>query len=159
MQTPFVRISSISENLDCVPTVAQWHWTEWGHTDPRGSLESWTTGLKERTNPNRIPATYLAFEDNTPIGTAVLVEHDMDTRMDLSPWLAGVYVRPEHRGRGVASALCTHAMREAERFGARVLYLYSGSAVPLYQRLGWQEFGTEFYEGRDVVLMRTVLGS
>lgn len=152
-----MEISSIADHLELLPTVARWHWDEWGHVDPDGSLETWTAGLAERTNRDCIPATFLAFEGGTPVGSAVLVEHDMETRRDLSPWLAGVYVLPAYRGAGVASALCTHATREAARWGFLELYLHTHSAVPLYQKLGWKGIGTEFYEGRDVALMHVEL--
>jgi GNAT superfamily N-acetyltransferase len=152
-----VRVESIADHLELVPVIARWHWNEWGHTDRGGSLESWTAGLGERTNRDRVPTMFVAFLGDVPVGSSVLVEHDMDTRLDLSPWLAGIYVLPEHRRKGVASALVERAMAEASRFGVGRLYLYTRSAVALYETLGWRAFGSEHYEGRDVVLMSVEL--
>jgi GNAT superfamily N-acetyltransferase len=53
----------------------------------------------------------------------MLVAHDMDTRMDLSPWLAGVFVAPHHRRRGVGAALVQRIIDEATGLGVEQLYL------------------------------------
>lgn len=150
------RIESLAGHPSLVATVAGWHWSEWGHVDPGGSLESWTEGLHARTNRNRIPATYVAFVGDEPVGSVVLVDHDMPDREDLAhlrPWLAGLFVPSEFRGLGVGSALIRHAEAEAARFGVTRLYLYTGIAAPLYQRLGWTELSTTTYEGQPVSIL------
>lgn len=147
------RTVGIAEHLELVSTIARWHWDEWGHHDPAGSLESWTAALAQRTNAAGIPTTFVALENNAPIGSTCLVEHDMLTRRDLTPWLAGVFVLPEHRRRGVGSALVTHAVEKAAAFGIERLFLYTNGAEPLYAKLGWREREHEFYEGRTVTIM------
>ncbi len=148
-----VRIESIADHFDLVETIAAWHWAEWGHVDPTGSLESWTDGLRSRTNRDRIPTTYVALGDDQLLGSVTLVAHDMDTRRDLSPWLAGLYVVPAHRGMGVGSALVRHAVALAGAMGVERLYLYTGPAHGFYERLGWQTIAHESYEGASVVIM------
>jgi GNAT superfamily N-acetyltransferase len=148
-----VEIASIADHIHLVPIIAKWHWDEWGHTDPGGSLHSWTEGLSRRTNRDRIPTTYVALERGEPLGSATIVEHDMSVRLDLTPWLAGVYVKPEHRGRRVGAPLVSHAMRQAAQMGVNRLYLYTASARDFYQKLGWAEIATDFYEGRPVCIM------
>jgi GNAT superfamily N-acetyltransferase len=148
-----VRIASIADHLELVDTIARWHWNEWGHSDPDGSLQSWTEGLRERTNRDSIPTTYVALHDDKPIGSVTLVEHDMSTRLDLSPWVAGVYVKPQHRGRGVGSALVQHAVAEAANMGVKRLYLYTNPAREFYEKLGWRHVADDFYEGQPVIIM------
>jgi GNAT superfamily N-acetyltransferase len=148
-----LRIVGIAERLELVPTIARWHWEEWGHHDPAGSLESWTAGLSQRTRAAGIPTTFVALEEDLPIGSACLVEHDMTTRPDLSPWLAGVFVVPEHRRSGVGSALVNHAAARAAAFGVSTLFLYTNGAEAVYARLGWRVRERELYEGRTVTIM------
>jgi GNAT superfamily N-acetyltransferase len=148
-----VRIESIADHLGLVDTIARWHWDEWGHSDPAGSLQSWTEGLRERTKRGEIPTTYIALHDDKPIGSVTLVEHDMSKRLDLSPWLAGVYVKPEHRGRGVGSALVQHAVAEAAKMGIKRLYLYTNPAKEFYEKLGWRHVADDYYEGQPVFIM------
>jgi GNAT superfamily N-acetyltransferase len=148
-----VRIESLADHLELTPLVARWHWEEWGRHDPGGSLEAWTVGLARRTERGRVPTTYLALDGGDPVGSATLVACDMLTRCDLSPWLAGVYVLPVARGRGVASALVRHAVRRAGGMGVPRLYLYTASASGLYRKLGWRSLETTEYEGARVTIM------
>lgn len=134
--------------------IAQWHWGEWGHLDPDGSLESWTAGLELRTNRDSVPTTLVALTGDTLAGSVTLVEHDMDTRRDLSPWLAGLFVHPDYRSQGVGSALTIAARKKAGSLGIPTLYLYTRSALGLYERLGWTAVTTEHYEGRNVTIMQ-----
>lgn len=52
--------------------------------------------------------------------------------------IQSVFVVPEHRGRGIGSALVRAATEEAVRHGARRVTVHSGRrAVPAYERLGF----------------------
>ena len=95
----------------------------------------------------------MALEGDELLGSVSLNECDMDTRADLTPWLGGLLVKPEARGRGVATALVRHLEERAGGMGVRRLYLYTNSARGLYQKLGWQVMGLEQYEGKIVTLM------
>jgi GNAT superfamily N-acetyltransferase len=148
-----MRVESIADHLDLVDTIARWHWDEWGHHDPGGTVESWAEGLRQRTNRDRVPTTYVALEGEELLGSATLVDNDMSTRPDLSPWVAGVYVKPERRGQGVGSALMRHVVYEAAEMGIEKLYLYTGGARVFYENLGWRYLESEYYEGRTVSIM------
>jgi GNAT superfamily N-acetyltransferase len=57
----------------------------------------------------------------------------------LSADVQSVFVVPEHRGRGVGSALVDAAAEHAARLGALRVTVHSGrKAVPVYERLGFQ---------------------
>jgi GNAT superfamily N-acetyltransferase len=149
-----MQIESIADHLDWVPLIAGWHWHEWGDTDPLGSQAQWTQGLSERTLRDQIPTTYVAVERGHPVGSVTLVEHDMEIRLDLSPWLAGVYVQPQSRLHGVGSALVRHALGQVQRLGFPALYLYTHSARPFYEHLGWEVREDTVYHERPVTIMR-----
>ena len=69
------------------------------------------------------------------VGTASLIFDDLegDPR---NPWLASVYVPPEHRGKGIASALVGVVEDAARRLGYARLYLFTTSATALYAAPG-----------------------
>jgi GNAT superfamily N-acetyltransferase len=133
--------------------VAQWHFGEWGHHYPGGTVDGWLDHIRTRMNADRIPMTVIALDDGEPIGTAALTDHDMETHRELSPWLGGVYVVPAARGRGVARALVGDVIDRAAAFGVSVLYLYTNGAEGLYQKLDWRVLSREPYMGRDVTIM------
>jgi GNAT superfamily N-acetyltransferase len=151
--TGHVRIESIADHLETIETIARWHWEAWGHADPEGSLATWTAGLRQRTNRATIPTTYVALAGDDLPGSVTLVRHDMTTRRELSPWLAGLYVVPSFRGRSVGSALVRHAVSQAATLGAPRLYLHTATAQGLYSRLGWRPIATEWYEGESATVM------
>ena len=154
-----VRIELLADHPDWVPLIAQWHWDEWGHLDPEGSLEKWTDALAGRSNRDKIPMTLVAVENGKPIGSASLEEHDMETRKDLTPWLSGVYVKSACRQRGIASRLLQAALAKARHLGVETLYLYTRSASGLYQKFGWVGFENCQYQGREVTIMACQLNT
>lgn len=149
-----MKIALLADYPDEVRTVARWHWEEWGHLNPNGSFDLTPEKVSKRVNRDRVPLAYLALEGGSPVGTASLVEHDMEGREDLSPWLAGVYVHPDYRNRGVASRLILRICDVAESFGLSELFLYTNTANELYGKLGWNEIREEPYRGRMVKIMR-----
>lgn len=149
-----MHIELLADCAELLPLIARWHWGEWGHHNPQGSYERTLDRLSRRANRDRIPLTYIALEGDDPIGTASLVEHDMESRKDLSPWLAGVYVDPAYRRQGVASALVRKVCEAAESLGVQTLYLYTNTAAILYQQLGWEPMMEQEYRGKRVQIMK-----
>jgi GNAT superfamily N-acetyltransferase len=162
--TTQIRIASLADHLDLVPTVAQWLHQEWDYLYPGGSLQTRTKQVYERAQPSGIPTVFIALNEETPVGTSCLLVYDsavdraieaahtadaargqadlkwLETRTIPTPWLASVYVVPEYRRRGIASRLVRHTMQAAQRMGVDTLYLYTDTddAEALYRSLGWQ---------------------
>ncbi|QYO76840.1 GNAT family N-acetyltransferase [Devosia salina] len=72
-------------------------------------------------------------------------------------WMIQVYVRPEHRGSGMAQALVEHLVHHASQHVLQVhLGVWSENvpAIKLYERLGFETYGTEprylFVNGRFI---------
>jgi GNAT superfamily N-acetyltransferase len=156
-------IEPLSRHPELVPVAAEWHWSEWGHTDPGGSLESWTAALGGQADASEIPGTLIALADGSPVGVVCLVAEDMlgyAPAAGLTPWVKGLYVIRAARGRGHGERLTRRCEAWAATLGHDALYLYTerGSAAQaLYQRLGWQTIDTGKYEDIDVSVMRTGL--
>jgi len=158
-----VLVEPLSEHPELIPVAAEWHFTEWGHTDPGGSLETWTAGLARQAGAEEIPGTLIALVDGAAAGVACLVARDMPGHRPaagLTPWLKGLYVAPPMRRTGVGGVLMRRCEAWAASLGHQFLYLYterSSGARLLYERLGWQVMHTARYEGLDMTVMRTVL--
>ncbi len=72
-----ITVEPLSNYPDAVPMVAEWHFIEWGHTDPGGSLEAWTAGMASQASADKIPGTLIAVADGTPVGVVCLTGQDM----------------------------------------------------------------------------------
>lgn len=147
------RILAVSEHPELAPQVAAWLVEAFGR--PGGRTVEQLTALI-LSPPNGPEDSFVLYDGDTPAGTASLAHDDLDSRPDLTPWLAGVYVPPQHRGRGHAAALVRHVEGVARAAGVATLWLYTWTAAPLYARLGWVEAGREIEPKRNqpVVLMR-----
>jgi predicted N-acetyltransferase YhbS len=131
-----VRIGYLADHLHLAESVAEWLYREWF----RGlslSLEGTEEVLRARAQRDALPVGLVALEDGEPVGTASLVLDTLPNDWECSPFLAGVYVRPAHRGRGIGGQLCRHALIEARRLGIGRLYLYTPGQEAFYIRLGW----------------------
>src|ERR1035438_8264202 len=61
-------LSALSDYPEFVPVVARWHWQEWGHAGPGGTLQSWTAGLARQAGADQIPGTVIAVAHGIPLG-------------------------------------------------------------------------------------------
>lgn len=73
-------------------------------------------------------------------------------------WLALVYTKPEYRKNGYGVMLCKYIQDHARKLGIDELYLFTDTAEPFYERLGWEQFEAGVLMGeRIVTVMRTSL--
>jgi GNAT superfamily N-acetyltransferase len=145
----------LANRADAVPVVARWYFDEWGHSAPESSFEKTCESLQSRLNRDRIPLLLLAIEGDRVVGAAELKPHEMlSVYPEKEPWLGGVFVAPESRGKGIASQLAARIAGIARAFGVEQLYLQTTALDGgLYARLGWRPLEQVHYRGEDVLLM------
>jgi len=148
-----VSIHSLAERPGLIPTVASWHWDAWGHGDPDGSLAAWVDRLRRKIAVDAASATWVAIEDDQPVGCVALTRTDMVTHPELSPWLSALFVVQELRGRGLGTTLVRHCEQAGKARGFDRLYLYTTTAAGLYLNLGWHEIARERYGAEDVTTL------
>ncbi len=83
----------------------------------------------------------------------MLMHHEMDIRLQFTPWLAGVFVAPAHRCQGIGRALAQHVIRAAASFGYSTVYLYTPSAEAYWSVLGWRVVEHTRFRGAEVTVM------
>lgn len=148
-----VHIDHLANHRYALQKIVSWVHSEWGHLMPDISYPTLLSIFSERTTPHRIPGTFIALRDDEIVGTASIVAHDMSTRMDLYPWMAAVFVPPDHRGKGIGSALVRASIDEARYIGLERIYLLTPDRVSFYTRLGWVELEDAEYRGENVTIM------
>lgn len=150
-----VNIVDLRERREALPILAAWHHAEWESLNPGQTLAERMRRMEGHLGPEPIPSTFVGVGPGDEIlGSAALVEHDMETRQDLTPWMASVYVAPQHRRRGVGSALVRHVVDAAGMAGIATLYLFTPDRAAFYAPLGWARVDTTTYRGHDVTIMK-----
>lgn len=114
-------------------------------------------GLRELLGGDGFEAAFVARDQGLPIGSCLLVRDEIDPAHDLTPWLAGLIVDQDHRGRGIGTALVRAVEAHAASAGVRRLYLYTWQARRFYEALGWVEVQTFTQDGEPMALMSRAL--
>ena len=147
-----MEIKYLKDSKENITKVINWLYEQWGHNYEYGK-QVWVKRINNRLEKKSIPTTFVALEKGEAVGTASLIKHDMDTRKDLTPWLADVFVLKDFRKRGIASELVKRVIEEAKKIGVSKLYLYSREAEELYKKLGWKVIERTEYYGEEVPIM------
>ena len=151
-----MKIIDLKEDPEALHTLGEWHHKEWSYLNPNTSVQVRIEKMKSHLGEGLIPSTFIA-KDDVLIGSAAIVAHDMDAKPQLTPWLASVFVAPEHRGKGVGSELVRYVMRKAQEAGIGTLYLFTPDREGFYKNLGWQVLSKETYRGHLVTIMQVRL--
>jgi GNAT superfamily N-acetyltransferase len=152
--SPLVHLDYLANHEELIPELARLHFAEWSYLRPAETPDERTVRLRNCCGLRAIPTAIVAISSGLLRGSALLLQHDMDTRLDLAPWLAGVYVASSDRHQGVGSALVQRIEREAALLGVTQLHLYTSRGSSFYERLGWQSLERCTYLGERVTIMR-----
>ncbi len=147
------QILDLMECTHLLPRLALWHQSEWSHLNPGQSLEERMLNMQSFLLHQTVPTTLVAVEDGEPIGSAALVDCDMEDRSDWAPWLASVFIAPDHRKQGVATRLIGAIEKLAADAGYAKIWLYTEDKQSLYRKLGWVSEEKRQYHGHSVECM------
>jgi GNAT superfamily N-acetyltransferase len=151
-------IVALRDRLDLVPVVAKWaHEEFWSFSGK--SLEETQRLFTPVPRSTWLPRTYVLLDGTTPVGTASAVEHDLECRPELTPWLAALVVDRAMRGRGHSRRLVRFIERCARDNGVDTLWLFTWSAQGLYAKLDWRPIERLEQNGRQIVVMKRTLSS
>ena len=153
-----LRFENLADRPGAVPLVAEWYFGEWGYLNPASTPEKVAAKLLASMNRDAIPLVVLAVMGDEVIGSAELKYREMTIYPEKEHWLGGVFVVPEHRGRGVAARLIDAVVNSARILGVDVLHIQTKRLDGgLYLKLGWQRTEQICYRGLDVLVMQREL--
>lgn len=148
-----MEIVPLADKKEFIAELAELHHAEWKHLNPSLTLEGRTEAIVKAAGREGIPSIFIAISESKLVGSAALVQNDMDTKPDLSPWLAAVYVKETFRHQGLATELIARCQAEAACSNANAWYLYTEFASKFYEKLGWLHLERCEYKGVTVDVM------
>ncbi len=149
-----LQVKQLSECPEYLTAVGDWIYLEWwsrAHKSPEVVYNL----LRTHTDKDQVPFTVVAFADGLPVGSCSVIENDCVHRPQYAPWVAAVFVTPELRNRGIASAILQEAATIAARSGLAGLYIDCHvKTVPVYAKNGWAIHEREVGDKDSVIMLR-----
>ena len=130
-------VSDLRHRPDFADDIADRVWRAFWKKD--GHPLSLLTGLvQESFGECPIPSAFVAHDGERFIGTVSVIACDEASRPRYTPWVAALWVEPEHRRKGTGAALVDRACAFAFTTGAGRVYLLSRAhRRHFYEGLGW----------------------
>lgn len=131
-----IKIQNLLLYPQHIEMVANWIYQEFGKGNPDRTLEYVINRFKNR-NLNKIPLSLIALIDNKCVGVVSIFDNDLETRPELTPWLAGLYVNPNCRCKGVADKLITGVLEICKNINYNTVFLRTEHTSDYYKKHGW----------------------
>ena len=152
-----LSVTTLRERPDLLPIVAEWLWHQWWERLGR-TLKQTEAIYAECIAEIGAPQTFILLEGDEPIGTVTMARRDLDERPHLTPWLAGVFVIPDRRGRGYIRLLFAEFEKACRAASVDTAWLFTSTAERVYLRAGWETVELIHRPGeKSVVLMRRAI--
>lgn len=134
-----VAIKLLADVPELVEAVGEIRWREWGRPPEPVELSWWVDCTRREAGRDDLPVTFVAVgSDGEAVGAVGLGQFDIEERRDRSPWVLGMVVTPEHRGRGTGQRLMARVEEFAADRGYAEMWVATGPAATFYQRCGWR---------------------
>jgi GNAT superfamily N-acetyltransferase len=135
-----ITVHLLAERPDLVPVIGEIRWREWGHPPEPTDLSFWVEVTGQEAGVDRLPVTWVATDRaGEAVGAVGIGEFDIDERRDTSPWVMGMIVRADLRGRGIGRSLLRRLEAWAVASGHPKIWVATGpSAVGFYRCCGWE---------------------
>lgn len=133
-----MEIIYLDEMPAAVDVLAPAFWSEWGRHDGL-TLADVTGRVTACLQHDELPLALVAREGDAVLGTVGLRWDTVVSHPVPGPWLAALWVHPDHRRRGLGAQLIAAAERSAATRDIAELYAATSSAARLFREAGWTE--------------------
>lgn len=132
------EIVDIRQKPEKVQDAVQYFWKQWG---TESSFHFYRDCMERSVETESdVPRFYVMLDGERIIGGYALLRSDLNSRQDLFPWFACLYVEPEYRGKKLGEQLQNHAIREVQAKGYDRLYLCT-DLTEYYEKNNWTHIG------------------
>lgn len=136
-----VAVDLLAHRPHLIEPVGVLRWREWGYSDPNPA--TWIDITRQEAGATELPMTFVAVGvGGDALGAVALGQVDDELsaaeRGGRTPWVLGMVVRRDVRGRGIGRLLLRHLAFAAVRRDCSQLWVATGDeAVDFYRRCGW----------------------
>ena len=144
MEKKMLKIYNIKDKQEYIKEVAFLTQKEWGQknlsaNDFNTKVQNKINKIKNNLN-NKYYCKLILLRGSTLIGFISIFEHDEDSKPELFPWYATMFVKSEFRGNGYSKILNKAILKEAKERGFKKIYLKTD--LTNY----YEKFGAQFLE-------------
>ncbi len=133
-----LTVTLLADSLESAAAVAEMRWQEWGRPPEPEDPAWWLETTVREAGREELPVTFVARDPaDEVVGAVGLDTYDLDERHDTTPWVTGMIVRRDRRGRGVGRSLLQHLERWAAEHQVAETWVGTDLALGFYQRCGW----------------------
>jgi predicted N-acetyltransferase YhbS len=150
-----IKIDLLKNHPTTIPTLAKiWREVLGKIWVPDVTIERVEQNLANHLNEDSLPLTFVAFEDDKPVGMCCLRITD-GIRPNLTPWLGSLVVDPSLQGQGIGKLLIDTVKVKAKEMEFPKLYLFAfDPTIPdYYTKLGWKKIGMDEFKDLPVTVM------
>ena len=138
MDSSQLKIIGLSEDPDFLKQGIAYIWKCWGSEI---NFEFYKDAIEHATKSSAtVPEFYIALKNSDVVGCAALITNDLNSRQDLFPWLACLFVDEKYRLQNLAGQLMDRVLSDASKAGIEKVYL-STDLENFYEKKGWQKNG------------------
>lgn len=135
-------ILSLRQDAGILPQAIRYIASKWANPKNTQVYVDCLTHTRDSRSP--LPQWYLLMEEDRIIGCAGLITNDFISRMDLYPWICGMFVEEDRRGHNFGELLIRKACEDAKRDGFKEIFLATDH-IGYYEHFGFEFVGIGYH--------------